>query len=114
MIASVSISTPSSMVVVGLRLDSTLALSMRREAEKSSFLSSSCFFVRRGGLGGGSVMTCEGRVAVNDIWLWSEAAEGFPTAKGHSPFGDYGDVNGRGRNPFEGAWVGRPCERAII
>ena len=60
------------MVVVGLRLDSTLALSMRREAEKSSFLSSSCCFVRRGGLGGGSVMTCEGRVAVNDIWLWSE------------------------------------------
>ena len=72
LIASVSISTPSSMVVVGLSWDSTLALSMRREAAKSSFLSSSCFFVNRGVRGGGSEVTREERVAVNEIGLWSD------------------------------------------
>jgi hypothetical protein len=67
LMAAVRRDTPSSMVVVGVSWALTFALSTRREAEKSSFFSSNCLLVRRGGLGGASEGFWELNAAVNRI-----------------------------------------------
>ena len=72
LIAFVRSSTPSSMVVVGLSWDLTLALSNKSEAAKASCFPSSCLLVMRRGLSVGSGVRSTWRVAVNEIWLWSE------------------------------------------